>query len=45
VQPTPLRMLLGSPVLESTLATLCKRNADFEAQRELAASTNFPPGE
>jgi hypothetical protein len=38
-------MLLGSPVLESTLATLRKHSADFEAQRELAASTNFPPGE
>ena len=38
-------MVLGSQALESTLATLLKRVADFEAQTELAASTDFPPGE
>src|SRR5689334_14129682 len=45
VEPAPLRMVLGSQALESTLATLRKRIASFEAQTELAASTDFPPGE
>jgi hypothetical protein len=31
--------------LESTLSTLRKRIASFEAQTELAASTDFPPAE
>ena len=31
--------------LESTLTTLRKRIASFEAQTELAASTDFPPRE
>ena len=44
VEPAPLRMVLGSQALESTLTTLRKRIADFEAQTELAASTDFPPG-
>jgi hypothetical protein len=43
--PAPQRMVLGSQALESTCATLRPRIADFEAQRELAASTDFPPGE
>jgi hypothetical protein len=37
-------MVLGSLALESTLSTLRKRIEGFEAQRELAASTDFPPG-
>jgi NAD(P)-dependent dehydrogenase (short-subunit alcohol dehydrogenase family) len=45
VEPAPLRMILGSQALESTLATLRKRIAGFEAQRDLAASTDFPPEE
>ena len=45
VEPAPLRMILGSQALESTLTTLRKRIAGFEAQTELAASTVFPPGE
>jgi NAD(P)-dependent dehydrogenase (short-subunit alcohol dehydrogenase family) len=45
VEPAPLRMLLGSQALDITLTTLRKRVADFEAQRDLAASTDFPPGE
>lgn len=45
VEPAPLRMVLGSQALEGTLATLRKRIAGFEAQTELAASTDFPPGE
>ena len=44
VEPAPLRMVLGSQALESTLATLRKRIASFEAQTKLAASTDFPPG-
>jgi NAD(P)-dependent dehydrogenase (short-subunit alcohol dehydrogenase family) len=43
-EPTPLRLMLGSQALESTLSTLRKRIADFEAQTDLAASTDFPPG-
>ncbi len=45
VEPAPLRMVLGSQALESTLATLRKRIEGFEAQTELAASTDFPSGE
>jgi hypothetical protein len=45
VKPAPMRMVLGSQALESTLKTLHKRIADFEAQTALAASTDFPPGE
>jgi len=41
----PLRMVPGSQALESTLATLRKRIQGFEAQRDLAASTGFLPGE
>lgn len=43
VEPAPLRMVLGSQALQSTLTTLRKRIAGFEAQAELAASTDFPP--
>ena len=42
-EPAPLRMVLGSQALEGTLATLRKRIAGFEAQTDLAASTDFPP--
>jgi hypothetical protein len=45
VNPAPLRMVLGSQALESTITTLRKRIADFEKQKVLAASTDFPPGE
>jgi NAD(P)-dependent dehydrogenase (short-subunit alcohol dehydrogenase family) len=45
VEPAPLRMVLGSQALESTLTTLRKRIAGFEAQTELAASTDVAPGE
>ena len=45
VEPAPLRIILGSQALESTLTTLRKRLASFEAQTALAASTDFPPGE
>ena len=43
VEPALRRMMLGSQAPESTCATLRARIADFEAQRELAASTDFPP--
>ncbi len=45
VEPPPLRTVLGSQALQSTLTTLRKRIAGFEAQTDLAASTDFPPGE
>lgn len=45
VEPAPLRLVLGSQALESTIATLRKRIASFEAETELVASTDFPPGE
>ena len=45
VQPAPLRIVLGSQALQGTLTTLRQRIASFEAQAELAASTDFPPGE
>ena len=45
VEPAPLRMVLGSQALEGTIQTLRKRIENFEAQTDLAASTDFPPGE
>jgi hypothetical protein len=45
IEPAPLRMVLGSQALQSTIDTLKKRIAGFEAQTELAASTDFPPNE
>lgn len=44
-EPAPLRLVLGSQALASTLSALRTRIADFETQTELAASTDFPPGE
>jgi len=44
VEPAPMRLVLGSQALESTIATLRKRIEAFEAQSELAASTDFPAG-
>ncbi|MEV0982426.1 SDR family oxidoreductase [Streptomyces sp. NPDC049915] len=44
-EPAPLRMVLGSQALDATLGVLRKRIEDFEAQRDLATSTDFPPGE
>ena len=43
--PAPLRIVLGSQALESTVSTLQKRIAAFEGQNELAASTDYPSGE
>lgn len=44
VDPAPLRMVLGSQALESTIATLRTRISGFEAQAALAASTDYPQG-
>ncbi|WP_429949470.1 SDR family oxidoreductase [Enterococcus sp. AZ101] len=41
IEPAPLRMVLGSQALDSTIQTLEKRVADFKKQTELAASTDF----
>jgi len=42
--PAPMRMVLGSQALQSTLDVLHQRIAGFEAQTALAASTDFPAG-
>jgi NAD(P)-dependent dehydrogenase (short-subunit alcohol dehydrogenase family) len=44
-EPAPLRMILGSEALRNTLTVLRDRVSGFEAQTELAVSTDFPPGE
>lgn len=44
-KPAPLRMVLGSQALQSTITAVRKRLEGFEAQVELAASTDFPPGQ
>jgi hypothetical protein len=44
-EPAPLRMILGSDALKNTLKVLRDRIAGFEAQTELAASTDYPPGQ
>lgn len=43
--PAPLRMVLESLALQSTITAVRKRLEGFEAQAELAASTYFPPGQ
>lgn len=40
--PAPLRLVLGSQALSSTIATLEMRIAGFHTQSEIAASTDFP---
>jgi NAD(P)-dependent dehydrogenase (short-subunit alcohol dehydrogenase family) len=44
-EPAPLSIILGSQALTTTVSVLKDRIAGFEAQAELAASTDFPPGE
>jgi NAD(P)-dependent dehydrogenase (short-subunit alcohol dehydrogenase family) len=44
-QPAPLRMVLGSQALDSTISTLEARLANFLTQKALAASTDYPPGQ
>lgn len=45
LENAPMRMVFGSQALDSTIATLKARIADFETQTTLAASTDVPPGE
>jgi NAD(P)-dependent dehydrogenase (short-subunit alcohol dehydrogenase family) len=45
LEPAPLRLVLGSQALQSTIDSLAKRIEGFEAQRDLAASTDVPAGE
>jgi NAD(P)-dependent dehydrogenase (short-subunit alcohol dehydrogenase family) len=44
-ETAPLRIILGLQALDSTLKVLNERVAGFEAQRDVAASTDFPPGQ
>jgi NAD(P)-dependent dehydrogenase (short-subunit alcohol dehydrogenase family) len=44
VNPAPMRIVLGSQALAGTLSVLRKRIAGFEAQADLAASTDIPAG-
>jgi NAD(P)-dependent dehydrogenase (short-subunit alcohol dehydrogenase family) len=44
-EPAPLRLMLGSEALQNTLKALRDRIARFESQTELAAATDFAPGE
>lgn len=44
-EAAPLRIILGSQALKTTVSVLRDRIAGFEAQAALAASTDFPPGE
>lgn len=41
IDPAPMRIVLGSAALQSTIGTLETRLADFRTQTALAASTNF----
>jgi hypothetical protein len=43
LSPAPLGIVLGSQDLDTTLATLRTRIDGFEAERRLAASTDFRP--
>jgi len=45
LRPAPLRIILGSQALQTTVGVLQDRIAGFEAQADLAAPTDFPPGE
>jgi NAD(P)-dependent dehydrogenase (short-subunit alcohol dehydrogenase family) len=45
VEPAPLRLVFGSQALQSTIDTLATRIEGFEAQRNLASSTDFPAGQ
>lgn len=45
LENAPMRMVLGSQALSTTISTLKARIADFETQTALAASTDFTEGE
>jgi len=44
-EPAPLRIILGAQALKTTVDVLKNRIASFEAQADLAAGADFPPGE
>ena len=44
ITPAPLRMVLGSGALKTTIEVLKKRLEDFKGQEQLAASTDFQAG-
>ncbi|MGW4730974.1 SDR family oxidoreductase [Streptomyces shenzhenensis] len=44
-EPAPLRIVLGSQALDTTLGVLRRRIAGFETQHDLARSTDHPAGE
>jgi NAD(P)-dependent dehydrogenase (short-subunit alcohol dehydrogenase family) len=44
-EPAPRRIALGSDAYGAMTAALASRLAELEAQRDLALSTDFPPGE
>ena len=44
ITPAPLRMVLGSGALKTTIEVLEKRLEDFKGQEQLAASTDFQAG-
>ncbi|CAM1656710.1 unnamed protein product [Bartonella apis] len=41
ITPAPLRVVLGSGVLKTTIEVLERRLEDFKGQEQLAASTDF----
>lgn len=43
--PAPLHMILGSDAREKTIARLRERLAEYQAEADLAASTDFPAGD
>jgi hypothetical protein len=43
--PAPMRIVLGSSALKSTISVLEKRLDGFRSQAELAASTDYPAGQ
>jgi NAD(P)-dependent dehydrogenase (short-subunit alcohol dehydrogenase family) len=44
-EPAPMRLMLGSQALQDTVGVLRKRIAGYEAQTDIAASTDYPLGE
>ncbi|WP_295913674.1 SDR family oxidoreductase [uncultured Bartonella sp.] len=44
ITPAPLRVVLGSGALKTTIEVLKKRLEDFKGQEQLAASTDFQAG-
>ncbi|MHB9863718.1 SDR family oxidoreductase [Streptomyces sp. YIM S03343] len=44
IEPAPLRTVLGSQALDTTIGVLRRRIGDFETQHDLAKSTDYPAG-